>query len=77
MADTELGGVPREQKMLTGHLPRVIYHQVYQYTKINPKPLCGPAGDPTRVRERESEKERRRERERERARKRERERARP
>jgi len=23
------GGVPREQKMLTGHLPRVIYHQVY------------------------------------------------
>jgi len=26
---TSLGGVPREQKMLTGHLPRVIYHQVY------------------------------------------------
>ena len=24
-----LGGVPREQKILTGHLPRVIYHQVY------------------------------------------------
>jgi len=24
-----LGGVPREQKMLQGHLPRVIYHQVY------------------------------------------------
>ena len=23
------GGVPREQKMLKGHLPRVIYHQVY------------------------------------------------
>ena len=22
-------GVPREQKMLEGHLPRVIYHQVY------------------------------------------------
>ena len=22
-----LGGVPREQKMLKGHLPRVIYHQ--------------------------------------------------
>jgi len=22
------GGVPREQKMLKGHLPRVIYHQV-------------------------------------------------
>ena len=27
--DIELGGVPREQKMLKGHLPRVIYHQVY------------------------------------------------
>jgi len=24
-----LGGVPREQKMLKGHLPKVIYHQVY------------------------------------------------
>jgi len=24
-----LRGVPREQKMLEGHLPRVIYHQVY------------------------------------------------
>ena len=24
-----LGGAPREQKMLQGHLPRVIYHQVY------------------------------------------------
>ena len=24
-----LGGVPREQKMLEGHLPRVIYHQLY------------------------------------------------
>jgi len=24
-----LGGVPREQKMLKGHLTRVIYHQVY------------------------------------------------
>jgi len=23
------GGVPREQNMLKGHLPRVIYHQVY------------------------------------------------
>ena len=23
------GGVPREQKMLKGHLPRVIYHRVY------------------------------------------------
>ena len=28
-----LGGVPREQKMLKGHLPRVIYHQVYYFTK--------------------------------------------
>ena len=27
-------GVPRDQKMLTGHLPRVIYHQVYWYAKI-------------------------------------------
>ena len=26
---TSLGGVPREQKMLKGHLPRVKYHQVY------------------------------------------------
>jgi len=31
---TSLGGVPREQKMLKGHLSRVIYHQVYSYTKI-------------------------------------------
>ena len=30
--------VPREQKMLKGHLPRVIYHQVYQYTKKKMKP---------------------------------------
>ena len=30
MIDSGLvGGVPREQKMLQGHLPRVIYHQVY------------------------------------------------
>ena len=28
------GGVPREQWMLEGHLPRVIYHQLYWYTKI-------------------------------------------
>ena len=27
--DRPLGGVPREQKMLKGHLPRVRYHQVY------------------------------------------------
>jgi len=31
---TSLGGVPREQKMLKGHLPTVKYHQVYKYTKI-------------------------------------------
>jgi len=29
-----LGGVPRKQNMLKRHLPRVIYHQVYEYTKI-------------------------------------------
>ena len=28
-----LGGVPREQKVLKGHLPRVICHQVYLYRK--------------------------------------------
>ena len=27
--------VPREQKMLKGHLPIVIHHQVYWYTKNN------------------------------------------
>jgi hypothetical protein len=27
--------VPREQKMLKGHPPRVICHQVYEYKKIN------------------------------------------
>ena len=27
------GGVPREQRLLKGHLPKVIYHQEYQYTK--------------------------------------------
>ena len=26
--------MPKEQKMLKGHLPSVIYHQVYEYTKI-------------------------------------------
>ena len=30
-----MGGVPREQKMLKGHLPRVIYHHVYKFTKIS------------------------------------------
>ena len=29
------GRVPRGQKMLKGHLPRVVYHQVYSYTKTN------------------------------------------
>ena len=32
---TFVGGVPQEQRMLTEHLPRVIHHQVYQYTKIS------------------------------------------
>jgi len=27
--DSALGGVPREQKILKGHLPRVIYHRAY------------------------------------------------
>ena len=27
-------GVPREQRMRRGHLPRVIYHQVYSYTQM-------------------------------------------
>ena len=27
--DSGLGGVPREQTMLEGHLSRVIYHQAY------------------------------------------------
>ena len=31
---TSMGGVPREQKLLKGHLPRVIYHQVDYCTKI-------------------------------------------
>ena len=36
-----MGGVPRDQKMLKGHLPRVMYHQVYEdKTQIlNPKTL--------------------------------------
>jgi len=37
--DSVLGGVPQEQKMLKGHLLRVIYHQVHKYTKINPDKL--------------------------------------
>ena len=35
MTSDRLGEVPREQEMLKGHLPRVVYHQVYQYTKDN------------------------------------------
>jgi len=31
---TSLEGIPREQEKLKGHLPRVIYHPVYSYTKI-------------------------------------------
>ena len=27
--DFSLGGVPRQQKTLKGHLPRVMYHQEY------------------------------------------------
>ena len=30
---TSLGGVPREQKILTGHLPGVIYHPVRRFTE--------------------------------------------
>ena len=37
-------GVPREQKMLKGHLPRVIYRQVYWYRKIQLSPLGSEAG---------------------------------
>ena len=33
VVDSGLGGVPREQKMLKGHLPRVIYHR--EYTLVN------------------------------------------
>jgi len=44
-------GVPREQKMLKGHLPRVIYHQAYKYTKINLSPNAGILGVGGRVRQ--------------------------
>jgi len=43
-----MGGVPRDQKMFKGHLPRVIYHQVYEYTKkkiIPDTPNAGGAGN--------------------------------
>ena len=29
VGSTSLGGVPQEQKMLKGNLPRGMYHQVY------------------------------------------------
>ena len=45
IASTGACGVPREQKMLKGHLPRVIYHQVYEYTKI--KESNGPERPPS------------------------------
>ena len=37
--------VPREQKMLKGHLPRVTYHQAYPYAKnmaltVSFVPIC-------------------------------------
>ena len=35
LSGTSLGRVPREQNMIQGHLPRVTYHQVYLYMKIN------------------------------------------
>ena len=38
-----LGGVPREQKMLQRHLPRVIYHRVYsniRRPKVPIVPTC-------------------------------------
>ena len=41
---------PREQKMLKGHLPRVIYHRAYQYTKKNDRlALVCPAALATRA----------------------------
>ena len=30
--ELKTGGVPREQNILKGHLPRVMYHQVYRYS---------------------------------------------
>ena len=40
-----LGGVPREQKMLKGHLPRVIYRQVCHYMKKTYAILSRPSPD--------------------------------
>ena len=50
-----LGGVPREQKMLKGHLPRVIHHQVY---KIINSPAKADGRGAVARRERERERER-------------------
>jgi len=44
-ARQRMGGAPREQKVLKGHLPRVIYQQVYYYTKINEVPFWQAAGE--------------------------------
>ena len=38
------GGVPREQKMLKGHLPRVIYHRVYSVYEDKPRGVSGGGG---------------------------------
>ena len=38
------GRVPREQKMLKGHLPRVIYYLVCYYTKIDRLGIGWPYG---------------------------------
>jgi len=35
--------------MLKGHLPRVIYHQVYEYTKMNSRHLTWQVTSVTRV----------------------------
>jgi hypothetical protein len=37
----EVGGVPHDQNMLNGYLPKVIYYLVYQYTKKN-RHMCDP-----------------------------------
>ena len=42
MMDSEatLGGVPREQKMLKGHLPRVLCHPVYWFLVALCQRMC-------------------------------------
>ena len=40
-----LGGVPRERKMLEGHLPRVIYHRVYSHIRRERNELATPVDD--------------------------------